>query len=420
MLTTTKEDVGSISFDLYVWPQRIDYLFAFGALLGLIAVGVLIAFGTYSQIAVVPAVVSTRESATSISSNISGTIDKIYVVQGQKVQRGDRLFEVVSDAATPRGSSLSQEALSATRVEHEALVIQRDLLKKLSAASSMLSKQNIRSIKERIDISKAGLREKGPDLFKQEDLLDSLKKLHKKGIVSLVMVQQQEAVVMSTKDQIRSLRESEKDLDEQLISEQHKLTADPLDYMQRIQEISGRIAQLDVDSINDESAHRNIVVSPGSGIVTNMMVTPGLAVSARDEVLAIAPEDRSIVLRSAVPSSLIRYAKVGEQVSIRIDAYPYQTYGQSSGRICGLSLTPVAEPRSKNLAAMSQDPVFDMLVCPDSMHQLPGETVSRLGLHANVVLHSERKRIYEWIIGPIKEFSQGWLQAQIGAGNSGA
>jgi membrane fusion protein len=141
-----------------------------------------------------------------------------------------------------------------------------------------------------------------------------------------------------------------------------------------------------------------------------MLAEPGMVIEPKGVGLSISSLDGRLVVKAAVPSTYIRYAKVGEQTAIRFDAFPYQTYGQSWGKICQLSLAPLALPNGSDRNNMLADTSFNITVCPNKK-TLPVEgnvNSSALGLHATIVLKGPRKKIYEWIFNPFFEFYQNW------------
>ncbi len=154
------------------------------------------------------------------------------------------------------------------------------------------------------------------------------------------------------------------------------------------------------------------MVAPTDGEVAGLYVQPGDSVTA-DQVVAILGDTRAdplIVLE--VPARAIGLAKVGQEVVLKYDAFPFKTFGIAKGTIAVISGTPLRNPMlasaeeggGEAAAAAARQSVYRVEVRPDSrtMRAYGIDEPIRIGstLSADIVV--ERRRLIDWMLDPIR------------------
>jgi membrane fusion protein len=156
------------------------------------------------------------------------------------------------------------------------------------------------------------------------------------------------------------------------------------------------------------------VVAPTDGQVAGLYVQPGDSVTA-DQVVAILGDtlaDPLVVLE--VPARAIGLAKVGQEVVLKYDAFPFKTFGIAKGSIAVISGTPLRNPMlasaddgtgdAAGAAAAARQSVYRVEVRPESrtMRAYGIDEPIRIGstLSADIVV--ERRRLIDWMLDPIR------------------
>ncbi len=69
-------------------------------------------------------------------------------------------------------------------------------------------------------------------------------------------------------------------------------------------------------------------MAPVAGTVQNVKVhTPGAVVSAADVLMTVVPDGAGIEIDAAVDNKDIGFVREGQEVAIKIDAFPFTRYG---------------------------------------------------------------------------------------------
>ena len=88
------------------------------------------------------------------------------------------------------------------------------------------------------------------------------------------------------------------------------------------------------------------IKSPVDGIVFDLQpAAPGFVVNSNFPILKIVPID-DLVARVFIPNQNIAFLKKGQKVKIRLDAYPYNEFGELEGEVESIG-SDVLEPDEK-------------------------------------------------------------------------
>lgn len=110
-------------------------------------------------------------------------------------------------------------------------------------------------------------------------------------------------------------------------------------YMGKISEIINqnnnniKAQQVDVD-LQALSLDAQKLISPVNGIVKTLDVnTVGGVVSSTQIVATVIPDDTQFIVEASIPSKDIGFIKPGQSVSVKLDTFDYQKYGDLKGKI---------------------------------------------------------------------------------------
>jgi adhesin transport system membrane fusion protein len=93
---------------------------------------------------------------------------------------------------------------------------------------------------------------------------------------------------------------------------------------------------------------RNLVVrAPVDGIVQELAVTtPGQSVGSNQPLLKLVPTGGGLVIEARVANRDIGYIRVGQPVTVKVQAYDYLRFGTLSGAVERVAADAAADPRS--------------------------------------------------------------------------
>ena len=117
-----------------------------------------------------------------------------------------------------------------------------------------------------------------------------------------------------------------------------------IDFSTKLDESQKQLAQLDnqISEVNVTLGYQTLV-SPANGIVFDLQPSSaGFVVTGEEPVLKIVPTD-ILVARAFVTNRDIGFIRKGQSVKVRVDAYPYNEFGELVGVVSSIG-SDVLEP----------------------------------------------------------------------------
>jgi hemolysin D len=178
------------------------------------------------------------------------------------------------------------------------------------------------------------------------------------------------------------------------------------DLQGQVKTLKSQIAQTgsQITSIKLQIQQR-IVRSPVDGVIFELPVSkPGAVVQPGQRIAQIAPKNAGFVLKAQIPVQDSGFLKVGMPVKIKFDAYPFQEYGITEGRVTRVS------PDSK----VSQTPQgniesFELEILLNKQYVQSGNKRVRLnaGQTANAEVIIRQRRVIDYVLDPFKKLQKG-------------
>lgn len=160
-----------------------------------------------------------------------------------------------------------------------------------------------------------------------------------------------------------------------------------------------------------EAARRGRVVltAPVAARLASLRVEPGAAVRAGMLVADLLPEQGGGRLQAELfaSSRALGVLKPGDEVQLRLDAYPYQTFGSARGHVQTIARSAV-DASELPLRQAVQGPVYRVLVSLDALPPMVGQSAElRPGMTLQGDLLLERRRIVEYLFEPLLGLERG-------------
>jgi membrane fusion protein len=137
--------------------------------------------------------------------------------------------------------------------------------------------------------------------------------------------------------------------------------------------------------------------------VSSLQASLGQAADPQRLQLQIVPGDSALQAELFVPARAIGFVKVGQDVRILYDAFPYQHYGAYHGRIVRVSQTVLTGSDIATPVTL-REPAYRAIVALDRPDidafgtQIPLQP--DMLLRADVIL--ERRTLMDWILTPLR------------------
>ena len=142
-------------------------------------------------------------------------------------------------------------------------------------------------------------------------------------------------------------------------------------------------------------------------MLSAVLAEPGQSVAPASALANLVPQGAVLQAQLYAPSSAVGFVRPGQTVRLRLEAFPYQKFGQLEGRVVQVSRTPLAasELAAQTLAGVAPgrpgEAMFRITVglVDGQAGRWPQPLVAGMRLQADVLL--ERRRLIEWLFEPL-------------------
>jgi HlyD family secretion protein len=150
-----------------------------------------------------------------------------------------------------------------------------------------------------------------------------------------------------------------------------------------------------------------ILRSPVDGIIFELPIKkPGAVVQVGEMVAQIAPENANLILKAEIPSQQSGFIKVGMPVKIKFDAYPFQEYGVTQGRVLWISPDAKVSPNSN-----TRMETYQLEIALEKPYIKSGDKPIPLipGQTATAELIVRQRQVMDLILDPFKRLQKNGL-----------
>ncbi len=377
-----------------------------------ITVGIVVFFTLfgYARKAQVVGMIVPSTGISRVVSGQAGTIIERRVEEGQTVVTGDVLFV------------LSSERTSATRGETEGTIStmlesRRENLETERGLASMQARQRTAATANRAkDLGTetdriAGqiiLQERRVDLAQQA--LKRYKELADVNFISIAQLQDKTADLIDQQQRVYDLERAKAAVERDLATAQAELQDQQKQAKRDELALQRNIASIEQDLAENEARRRIVVRAPQPGQVAAISAEPGQTVAANQLLASLVPQSATLEAELYVPSRSVGFLKLGLPVLIRYQAFPYQKFGQHSGRIREVSRTAL---RADEISSLVQggltnvEPLYRVRVTLEHPSVLAYgiEQSLRPGMALDASIFLEERKLYEWVLEPLFSIS---------------
>ncbi len=149
---------------------------------------------------------------------------------------------------------------------------------------------------------------------------------------------------------------------------------------------------------------QRFIFAPVDGVVSSLSVrNPGEFVQIGQTVAEIAPRTAPLILAANLPDREAGFVKVGMEVQIKLDAYPYQDFGTITGKVT--SISPDTKADNQQGAVYRVEVSLERRYITANHQTIPfkaGQTAT-----ADIIIR--RRRIADLLLDPIKQLQQDGL-----------
>lgn len=355
----------------------------------------------------------------------TGIVKEILVKEGDFVKKGQILIS--TDSATTDAKlkavekSISQSEAEAQRLKAQGLgnvfqVEEKEDMTEEINTQRRLYQENLTSLNSAVNQKRAQISELNSKInsaqAQKRDYESQLKNAKDKeerlknvlDIISLNDYQQ-------AQDRTNSLKESVNKADSEILalkSQQSQIQNEIIrmnaDFKaQNLNTLASLQKQVNEMEANKEqiafSAKNQKIQAPCDGYIDKLMIhTLGGVVTPAQELIALTPVEKPLIIKAQVLNRDIGFIKTGMPVSIKIDTFDFQKYGILHGIVKSVSQNSINDEKL--------GPVYEVYITPEQstlMIEGKEKTIST-GMTLNAEIEIGRRRIIEFFIYPLIKY----------------
>lgn len=306
-------------------------------------------------------------STVDVKAPLGGVIKEVLVRDGEMVQKGQVLVEMDTTAARARllalkkvreatlvdlkisrsqlGEEIDLEGLNRNQVM-KMYALRDEYISRINASKELLSQS-----RNQLAAKMETLTAMKKSLEIRERILAKIKPLASVGGISQSQYLKELNEVEILRGEVKSLYHQIDMAQAQVRESRQKLVNTQeltrIDFTTKVEEAEKQLAQLD-NQINEArvTLRYQELRSPKTGLVFDLQATSsGYVANNERPVLKIVPTD-NLIAKIFIANSDIGFIKNGQSVRVRVDAYPYNEFGDISGTIKSIG-SDVLEPDEK-------------------------------------------------------------------------
>lgn len=349
-------------------------------------------FAQFDRTAEVRGTVAPVSGIARIVAPQPGIVSQVFVKQGQRVVGGAAILKIASPNRLPSGASERAVALNALRLQQRLIGQSIDAERsRQEAEQSRLGEQLAElSASERSYDGQIRLQEER--IRSNEERLARLSPLRPKGYVPEATYLALEDSIMTQRQQLATFLQSRDQARHE--SRRIRLQMSEVAAVGRREELQGEgtLIALQRGAAEAQIQAEVMLAAPLEGAVSSLVGRPGMAVSAGQELATVTRPEDSLEAVLFIPSRAAGSLRVGQDVTLRYDAFPHQRFGLGHGKITEIATSanipqPGGEPSYRVRVRLSDTRRFALR--PD------------MALTASIVVES--RTLLDWLFSPLRE-----------------
>lgn len=369
--------------------------------------------GTYTQRISVPAEVITQPHTIQMFSQQQGIIHKQFVDAPSLVNKGDRIYQIDVSRVT-RSGNVSASAVVAieaqmTQIDNMMAKLEDDRQSTLANLNTQLA-QYTGTLKE----SEKQLENTRRAMETTRRTMENYEEYLRQGLVTKEQVSNHRAQFYQQQSAYQSLTTQVNQQGMEMTKLRSDIATRGISFENQLSQYKNQRSELQKQLAEADATGTLFVDSPVDGRLAAAAVTTGQMVNAGDLLAQIVPTaDYSYQLVLWLPNSGVPYVSVNDKVKIRYDAFPFEKFGQFSGRIMSLANVPSTAQEMSNYTNAPRDgqPYYKAIAHLDNDKFTYKQKALLLssGMKAQVTLFLEERPLYQWMLSPFYDIGKGMV-----------
>lgn len=386
---------GEVVIAVPVSWNAISYLIFSGLSAGLL----FLSLATYSRVETALGTVTPDKGVSAIFPTRIGTVVELAVTDGQRVEAGDVLVQIRTEQDSAQGPSSAEQVERAIARQDASLSLQID------AANAAASAQQSQLVAQQ-----AGLRSEIDQIQSQIILQHSLiktakadleraQKVAERGFISLRDLQIREETLLARQQGLSQLSQSLSVKRAALAESQRSSSQIAAQARANGANLEAARAQVGQQAADAAGSRFYAIRAPVAGTVTALTARIGQPANTQTPIMAIVPAGAKLQAELAVPSSAIGFVEAGQEVSLAIDAFPYQRFGTVKGEVLTVAKSALSQQGASGTTLAVYPVRVELNTNSVAAFGSAQPLISGMTLSSRIV--TEKQSLLEWLFEPL-------------------
>ncbi|MEZ0211278.1 MAG: HlyD family secretion protein [Methylophilus sp.] len=369
---------------------------------------VFMTWGTYTKRSAVIGQLVPETGLVKVYSPQFGIVVEKRVREGQAVKRDEVLFVLSSERYSDEQNSIQASISTQHKQQRQSLQdeIGKTRLQQRDEQQALQSRlDGIKDELERLDVQYQAQQTR---VQLSDEALKRYQGLLEKNYISREQTQQKQEDWIEQSTRLESMTREQVRMRRELAARQDELSSLRAKHQNQIAQLERSVSSVSQQLTESEAKRRLVIRAPESGTATAVVANLGTAVEGSRPLVSIVPAGAMLQAYLFAPSRAVGFVREGVPVRLRYQAYPYQKFGQASGRVESVSRTalPAGEIFTMgNPSANSQnnEPYYRITVALErqSITAYGKQQPLQAGMLLDADIMLERRRLYEWVLEPL-------------------
>jgi membrane fusion protein len=339
------------------------------------------------------------DGAARLLAPEAGTVGALSVKEGAEIKAGTVIAKFLP------GSGRFTEGSETNYQQQRKQVLDEIAAAKVSAAQQEEQlRLKITGLRNEIDQATSEIELANARVASARDEVERGKKLVAEKFWSESMLIQKQNELLEQQSKAQALRRARTSLDRDVVTAKTDLSANQMRLNQVIGPLERKLSDLDLVQKQDKARREMDIVAPFDGVVTNIAVAAGDSLAGDAPIATVLPRGVGLRAQLLVPTRASGFIAPGNTVVMRYDAFPFQRFGQYSGKVDEVSRT-VWSPGERVGPMLAKEPVYRVDVKLDQQKVMAGgqEMTLRPGMTLSADILLEKRTVFEWVFEPVLE-----------------
>jgi membrane fusion protein len=347
----------------------------------------------------------------------AGVVAGVAAAQGEHVRAGEPVVRLSAERASALGPTQAAVARSIALREGSLGDELQQQARQVQAQAAALDAR-VQGLEVAIGQQEREIALQRDRVALVRDVAARYPDLVRSGAVSPVEAAEKQTEVLDQQARLAELERARVALQGELAGVKAERATLPLQAGREGEQMKREIQALKAAQAENESQRELQVLAPQAGELAAVLASPGQAVAAGQALATLLPAGAPLQAELRVPSHAAGFVHPGTPVWLRVDAFPYERYGQLRAHVLEVSRSAVAAadldggdaPAAPAVpgAEAGDGGVFRVRVALDPPAGPDDATAAwraglRPGMRVQASLVAERRTLLQWALQPLQQ-----------------